>query len=199
MRFIWNILVKGMAAVLPVGLTIYLVYWLSVMVERIFRTLITATLPDQYYYPGMGLLAGFILLFFVGLAVNAWMFRRVIGLGENLLERIPLVKTVYGTLRDFMDYFSANHQREELKNVVVVSFGDARLIGFLTREQPSRLTGLSTMEDMVSVYLPMSYQIGGYTVYLPKSRIEVIDMTVEDAMRMVLTAGLSVSHAKPGS
>ncbi len=196
MRFVGNMLFKGLATVLPVGLTIYLVYWLGVTVEGIFRTLITNALPDQYYYPGMGLLAGFILLFFIGLAINAWVFRRLIGLGENLLERIPLVKSVYSTLRDFMDYFYAAQQREEMGNVVMVSFGDARLIGFLTRERPSEMTGLSMMEDMVAVYLPMSYQIGGYTAYLPKSRVEKIDLSVEDAMRMVLTAGLSASESE---
>lgn len=191
MRHVWNILLKGLAAVLPVGLTLYLVYWLSVSIETMLRSVITRLVPEEYYWPGMGFAAGLILLFIIGIVVNAWLVRHLFRLGEKLLERIPLIKSVYGALRDFMDYFSSTRQRKDLKNVVKVSFGDAHLIGFLTREHLNEIPGLSQTDEMVAVYLPMSYQIGGYTIYLPRSRVEAIDMSFEDAMRMVMTAGLS--------
>ena len=128
--------------------------------------------------------------------VNAWIIRHLLRFGDTLLERIPLIKTIYGALRDFMDYFSGARQRKDLKNVVKVSFGDAHLIGFLTREQLDDMPGMSQSNEMVAVYLPMSYQIGGYTIYLPRSRVEAIDMSFEDAMRLVMTAGLSKSERK---
>jgi uncharacterized membrane protein len=61
----------------------------------------------------------------------------------------------------------------------------------VTREDFSSLPGKLGASDTVGVYLPMSYQIGGYTVFLPRSAIEPIDMSVEDAMRFTLTAGMS--------
>jgi uncharacterized membrane protein len=194
MRHVWNILLKGLAAVLPVGLTLYLVYWLSVSIENVLRSVITTLVPEEYYWPGMGFAAGLVLLFIIGIIVNAWLVRHLFRLGEKFLERIPLVKSVYGALRDFMDYFSSTRQRKDLHNVVKVSFGDANLIGFLTREHLTNMPGLSQSEEMVAVYLPMSYQIGGYTIYLPRSCVEAIDMSFEDAMRMVMTAGLSKSE-----
>jgi uncharacterized membrane protein len=194
MRHAWNILLKGLAAVLPVGLTLYLVYWLSVSIENVLRSVITTLVPEEYYWPGMGFAAGLVLLFIIGIIVNAWLVRHLFRLGEKFLERIPLVKSVYGALRDFMDYFSSTRQRKDLHNVVKVSFGDANLIGFLTREHLTNMPGLSQSEEMVAVYLPMSYQIGGYTIYLPRSCVEAIDMSFEDAMRMVMTAGLSKSE-----
>jgi uncharacterized membrane protein len=193
MRHAWNILLKGLAAVLPVGLTLYLVYWLSVSIENVLRSVITTLVPEEYYWPGMGFAAGLVLLFVIGIVVNAWLVRHLFRFGEKLLERIPLIKSVYGALRDFMDYFSSTRQRKDLHNVVKVSFGDAHLIGFLTREDLTDIPGLSQSGQMVAVYLPMSYQIGGYTIYLPRSRVEAIDMSFEDAMRMVMTAGLSKS------
>lgn len=196
MRHVWNILLKGLAAILPVGLTLYLVYWLGVSIERMLRPLIVYIVPEEYYWPGMGLVAGLVVLFIIGIVVNAWIIRHLLRFGEELLERIPLIKTVYGALRDFMDYFSSTRQRKDLKNVVRVSFGDAHLIGFLTREHLDDLPRLSQADEMVAVYLPMSYQIGGYTIYLPRSRVEAIDMSFEDAMRMVMTAGLSKSERK---
>jgi uncharacterized membrane protein len=195
MRYVWNILLKGLAAVLPVGLTLYLVYWLAVSIERVIRPVITTIIPEHYYWPGMGLAAGMVLLFFIGLEVNAWIVRRLIGAGEELLEHIPLVKSVYGTLRDFMGYFSSVQRRHDLKQVAMVTINDVRLMGFLTAEQVEDVPGMPNPGDMMAVYLPMSFQIGGYTVYVPRSSVETIDMSVEDAMRRILTAGLS----RPGA
>jgi uncharacterized membrane protein len=194
MRFMWNILLKGLAAVVPVGLTFGLVYWLGVSIERVLRPVITAMVPEQYYWPGMGLVTGLVLLFFIGLAVNAWLVRRLLNVGENVLERIPLIKSIYGALRDFMDYFSTTQQHKDLKQVVMVSLNEAHLIGFLTSEHVTDMPVFSQSDDIVAVYLPMSYQVGGYTVYLPRSRVEPLDMSIEDAMRRVLTAGLSKSR-----
>jgi len=190
-KSVWNILFKGLAAVLPVGITIYLVYWLGVSIEKVLRPLILLAVPEHYYWPGMGLVVGLVLLFFVGLAVNAWIVQRLIVIGERLLKRIPLVKSIYSALSDFMEYFTATRQQKDLNNVVVVTFNQMRLIGFLTNEKVNEIPALVNSEDLVSVYLPMSYQIGGYTIYIPNSQIERIDMSVEDAMRLVLTAGLS--------
>ena len=195
MRYVRNILLKGLAAILPIGLTIYLVYWFGVSSERMLRSIITSMIPEEYYWPGMGLVTGLTLLFIIGIVVNAWIVRHLLRFGEELLERIPLIKSVYGALRDFMAYFSSVQQRKDLKNVVRVSFGDAHLIGFLTQQHLNNIPGMSQPDEMVAVYLPMSYQIGGYTIYLPRSRVEAIDMSFEDAMRLVMTAGLSKSKA----
>jgi uncharacterized membrane protein len=194
MRYIWSILLKGLAAVLPVGLTVYLIYWLGISIERVLHPVITNIVPEHYYWPGLGLATGLVLLFFIGLAVNAWIVRRLIGVGEGLLERIPLIKSVYGTLRDFMGYFSSMKQRQELNQVVMVTFDEAHLIGFLTAEQADDSLGLSHSEDLVAVYLPMSFQIGGYTIYVPRSRVQTLNISVENAMRRILTAGLSQSE-----
>ena len=192
MNKLWKILLKGIAAVLPILLTLYFIYWLIVLIESGVNPLIVFILPEQYYLPGMGLIAGIALLFFVGLMVNAWIFKFILGLGEHLLERIPLIKSIYGALRDFMDYFSKSDKQEELQKVVMVSINDVQLIGFITGDI-GELPGVNMAEDKVAVYLPMSYQLGGYTVYLSKDKVEVIDISVEDAMRRVLTAGLSTN------
>lgn len=191
MRYVWNILLKGLAAVLPIGLTLYLVYWFGVSIERLFRPAVLKFVPEDQYWSGMGLVAGLVLLFFIGLVVNAWVIRHLFRFGEDLIERIPLIKSIYGALRDFLAYFSAAQKREEMGQVVLVNVNDMRLIGFLTSEKVQDLPGLPDSEQIAAVYLPMSYQIGGYTAYLPLSKVEPIDMSFEDAMRRVLTAGLS--------
>ncbi len=196
MRSLWNTLLKGLAAVLPIGLTIYIVYWLGATAESVLGRAIRFIVPETYYWPGMGLVAGLLLLFIAGVLMNAWAVQRLLGFGEGLLARIPLVKTIYGAIRDFLSFFSAARERGEIRRVVLVSFGDIRLIGFVTREHLDALPGGVPPEDnTVAVYLPMSYQIGGYTLYLPRSRLQPIDLSIDEALRLVLTAGLTTRRA----
>jgi len=198
MRYVTNIFLKGLGAVLPVVLTLYLVYWIGSTLENLLRPVIVFATPRGYYWPGMGLGVGVVLLFCVGLIVDAWIVRRLFRLGESLLERIPLVKSVYGGLRDFMTYFARMQNKQDLKTVVAVRLGETRLIGFITgEEEQNGLPGNTGLSELVSVYLPMSYQIGGYTVYVRRENLEPIDMPVEDAMRVILTAGLSQGEKKP--
>ena len=195
MSYLWKTVFKGLATVLPVALTLYLIYWLGLSIENGLHPIITRLISEENYLPGMGLVAGVVLLFFIGLAVNAFIIRQLIWLVEKLLERIPLVKSIYGSLHDFMDYFAAGKSRGGLKQVVMVSMGQARLIGFMTRDRITDLPGVNAQngDEIVAVYLPFSYQIGGYTLYLPRSQVTLVDMSMEEAMRRVLTAELSKS------
>lgn len=191
MRYIANIFLKGLGAALPIALTLYLIFWLVSLLENSLRPVIELVLPNESYVTGMGFIAGLVLIFLFGLLIEAWVVRRVLEMAEDLLRRIPLIKTIYGGLRDFMDYFARMKESKEMKKVVSVSIAGTQLIGFLTGETSDSLPGAQSLQGLVSVYLPMSYQIGGYTIYVPKDVIFPIDLPVEDAMRLVLTAGLS--------
>ena len=140
------------------------------------------------------MLAGIAALFVIGVLVNAYVVRRFLALGEALLERIPLVKTIYGALKDFTRFFPAGGSDRDLKRVVTTTIDGARLIGFVTQEAvSSRLFG-EAARGLVAVYFPMSYQIGGYTLYLPRERVEETDLSVEEAMRLVLIGGLTAER-----
>src|SRR6186997_3219889 len=99
MKKLGSILLKGLVTILPIGLTVYFVYWLGITTESLLSKPIKFVVGDNYW-PGMGLVTGFVILFLVGLAVNAFVVRRVLGLGEDLLLRVPVVKTVYSAIRD---------------------------------------------------------------------------------------------------
>ena len=161
MRRIWNTVLKGLVAILPIGLTLYIVYWLAVAAERLVSRLIKLVLPDQYYWPGLGLIAGLSLLYVVGLAVNAYVVRRVLRLGDDVLARIPVVKTIYVATRDFMRFLPSSGKGSDLKRVVLVPFGPGKLIGFVTSESGS-LLGDAQPGRHRRGYLPMS-TCGGYT------------------------------------
>jgi uncharacterized membrane protein len=200
MKFISRNMLTGLLAILPVVLTLYLLYWLAVTAESALGKLIRLVLPDNWYWPGMGLIVALLFVFLLGLLMHAYVFRSLFGRVEQLLYHMPLIKTVYSAIRDFFDYFSPSGKKE-FEQVVAVSIGDTglKLVGFVTQAIPERLPEGLRDEDSILVYLPMSYMIGGYAVLVPRSRIQPLDMNMEEAMRFALTAGVTGSAARPES
>ncbi len=195
MRKIWNTVLKGLVAILPLGLTVYVVYWLAVSAERLFSSVIELFVPAPYYWPGLGLLTGLVLLYFVGLAVNAYLVSRALRLSDKLFARIPVVKTIYLAIRDFMRFFPSSGQGSDLRRVVLVPFGPGKVIGFVTAESGEMLRRAAAAEESVAVYLPMSYMVGGYTVFLPRELVEPTSLSVEEGMRIALMGGVRSNGA----
>ncbi|MGA1871919.1 MAG: DUF502 domain-containing protein [bacterium] len=196
MKVMSKIFFKGLVTILPIGVTIAILYWLGSTSEIAFGKLVQILIGKERYLPGMGLVFGIVLVFVIGLLMKAWIMKKFWAYGESLLEQIPLVKIIYASVRDLIKYFVLE-ERESLGKVVMVPIGNIgiRVIGFVTRDNfedmPKELGG----KDTVAVYLPWSYQVGGYTVYVPKSSIIPLNMSFEDAMRMAITGG--VSTVKP--
>ena len=199
MKRLTTILMKGLAAVLPIGLTLYAVWWLARTAEGLMRGAITLIVPPEQYRPGMGILAGLLLLFTVGSVVNAYIVRRAIAVWEEFLGRIPLVKTVYSAVRDVTRLLPSGEGRRDLQSVVVWRVGEARFLGFVTRDDLPELEKQAGGIDLVAVYFPLSYMLGGVTVYLPKTAVEHIDMPVEAAMRLALTGGMATTAVGNGA
>ena len=192
MKLVIRMFLTGLAAVLPITVTIYVFYWLGSTAELVLGRGLKMLIPDRLYWPGMGVVAGLALVFTIGVLMNAWLFRTFLGWGERLLERIPLVKTLYGAVRDLMGFFSGS-DKKTMSKAVMVAVGNTglRFIGFITREDFGDLpTGIGG-DDTVAVYLPMSYQMGGFTTMVPRSAVQPIDMSIEQAMRFAVTAGMA--------
>ncbi len=108
------------------------------------------------------------------------------------MQRIPVVKAIYGMVRDITRLMSGDIKEQFGQAVLITLPGtDFKLVGFVTREDFAGLPANLGDEQTIAVYLPMSYMIGGYTLMLPRSRIEPLDLSLEDAMRFALTAGVS--------
>jgi uncharacterized membrane protein len=190
-RKLRSALLRGLIVVLPIGLTLWLLWWFGSTTESLLRAVMLLVIPAEHYRPGMGIAAAVVLLLAAGTLVNALLVRQALESWEGFLDRIPVVKTIYGATRDFMKLLPAGGQRRDLKRVVLARFGDAQFIGFVTRDDASELGIVKPEQGLLAVYFPMSYQIGGYTALLPRSSVVPLDLSVETAMRLVLTGGLS--------
>ena len=190
---------QGLAIALPITVTLALLYWLAAMAEDFLGGLIRQLFPGLQYWTGLGILAAIAIVFALGILMNAWFARHLMRLFDALLDRIPLVKSIYGSLRDIAILLSDKDSKSRFKKVVAVRVAEqVRLIGFVTVEDFAALSQSSKSpgQASVGVYLPMSYQIGGFTVFVPESSLEPLDMSVEDAMRFTLTAGVSGGKAE---
>ena len=200
MKTLWNLSLKGLITILPIGITLYLVYWLGTTAERFVGHLLKKVIPDQYYWPGLGLISGFIILLLIGILVNAWLVKKLILMGDDMVSRIPLLKSVYNAIKDFLSYFSTSLNKQNLQHVYLADFGDFKLLGFATIDDTKQLPFSSALpQDAIAVYFPMSYQVGGYTMYISKKHLQPVDITIEEALRLTLTAGLSASVHKPNN
>lgn len=184
---------SGLAVVLPIVVTLALMAWMLRTAESLLGGTVRFLLPDGAYLGGMGLLTALVLIFLTGLLMEAILFRRLVTWLEGLLDRIPLVKTIYGAVRDMMSLFSKGDGKKFSKVVLVDVPGmGAQVLGFITIDDHTELP-FKAPGKTVAVYFPMSYQIGGYTLFLPRERVKPTDMPMEEAMRFIVTAGMSRS------
>ncbi|MGD9842774.1 MAG: DUF502 domain-containing protein [Steroidobacteraceae bacterium] len=191
MRRIWTTFIAGLATVLPVTITLYLIFWLGSTAETVLGDALQLVINEEYYRPGMGLLAGFLVVLVVGSLVNAYVVRWFIRKGEAWLERIPLVKTVYGSVKDITKFLPGQGERRDSRRVVLWMKDNVYTIGFVTADHVNKKLPQDVLTNRLPVYFPMSYQIGGYTLYILKSDLIETDLSAEEAMRLVLIGGVN--------
>lgn len=183
MRKILTLVLQGLVAVLPLVVTAYLLYWSISKLEA----LVTPLIPESIYFPGLGVITGAVLLVAIGLLVNFYGVRYLVSLGERIMEKIPLVKSIYGAIQDIITVFKLGNNKR-VQSVVSVNMGNSiELIGFITSETSGQT--LFGDANKVAVYVPLSYQIGGYTMYVGRELLTPLDISVEEAMRIALTGG----------
>lgn len=190
--------ISGLAVTLPLIVTLAVIVWLVRSLESVLGGILQWLLPSGLYVMGMGILAGLAAIFLIGVAARARLFGTLLEAVERQFNSIPLVKTLYGAVRDLVSLFSSQDKESRFSRMVMVQWPGVpmRLFGFVTLEDFSRLPVAAEDED-VAVYMPMSYQIGGYMAVIPRRHLTPVDMSLEDGMRFVLTAGMSRREQKP--
>lgn len=180
---------RGLITALPLGLTVYLFYVFLVWSETLAMQLIRPFIGG-FYVPGMGLLLGIAGIFLLGFLVSQRGAGKLLSLVELPFTNLPVVKNIYASLKDFADYFSPQRGQDAQQTVVTLKMpGQAlEVVGLITRQRVDDLPAGFLRGDRVAVYLPMGYNIGGYTVFVPRDWVQPIDMPVEEAMRSSLFA-----------
>ena len=198
-KHLYQYFFRGLITALPLGLTVYLFYVFLSWSERLAMQLIRPFI-GEFYVPGMGLLLGMTGIFLLGFLVSQRAVGKLLSLIELPFTNLPVVKSIYSSLKDFADYFSPRRGEAAQQMVVALKLPgqDLELVGLVTRQRVDDLPAGFLQGDRVAVYLPMGYMIGGYTVFVPRDWVQPIDISVEEAMRASMFAWMSAAN-KDGS
>lgn len=183
--------IRGLIAILPVALTLYLLYIFLAWSETLAYTLLGG-LIGNIYVPGMGLAIAVAFIIAVGYLLSVRRIRGMITIFELPFNNIPVVRSIYSSVKSFADYFSPSSS-EGSQQVVILRIPDQPIefVGLVTRKVFDDLPEGFTSGERVAVYLPMGYMIGGYTIFVPTEWVQPISMSVEEAMRSSLIAWMS--------
>lgn len=194
-RFLLQPLIKGAMVVLPLLVTTWILWSATLWLNELGLDVLTLlNIPNLF--PGLGLILMVATLLVVGILFQlnpvTWVYQYF----EDLLLRFPLVKTLYGAVKDFAGMFDQKEQRDQ--QVVLVNLGElGQAVGIITSTQiPKNVKAGQVEADLVCVYMPMSYMVGGYTLFISQSKLTPVDWSFEDAMRFALTAGVSQTQAR---
>lgn len=196
MKKLNQIFFKGLIVVLPITLTFYLLYWASVNVESIFAPMLARVLGDFLYVPGLGILLSLIFIMLVGVLVSNYITGRVFTWITGLLEKVPLIKAIYNPLRDLMGLIPGKSDGSKLQRVVLVPLEPmgVKALGLVTREDLTELPG----KNLIAVYIPLSYMLGGITVLIEPSKVEKVDIPVDVALKLSVTSWIKARETKQG-
>jgi uncharacterized membrane protein len=179
---------RGLITFLPLAITVYVLVLFVTWTERTTMAMLRPVTGD-FYLPGLGIALGAVLILALGLLVSLPATKRLLSLVELPFTNLPVVKSIYSSLKNFADYFAPHEQDAQQVVLLQMPGHELAIVGLVTRQSMKGLPiGLTDEADKVAVYLPMGYMIGGYTVFVPRSWTTPIDMSVEEAMRMALIA-----------
>jgi uncharacterized membrane protein len=185
MQRLSKVFFRGLFTLLPLGLTLYIVYQALTILENFLGGILRSFMGTTYI-PGLGFLGALGIIFAFGLMLSNYITQRFFKSIENYLNQIPFVKAIYSPLRDLMNLFSKRGDGQ-MKAVVMIKVGDANLVGLVTRDNFSDLPLGKAGEGKIAVYVPFSYALGGYTFLVPKSSVTEVDIPIEKAMSLAIT------------
>jgi uncharacterized membrane protein len=199
MKQLYKYFFRGLITVMPLALTVYVLYiflaWMETLTLWILRPLF-----GNFYVPGMGLLVGIAGIVVIGYLMSKQRVRKALSFVEVPFTNLPVVKSIYSSLKSFADFFSpAGKQGEQSVVILRMPGHPMEIVGLITRRSFADMPEGFLPGDRVAVYLPMGYMIGGYTVFVPVEWVQPIEMSVEEAMRASMFAWMARPPGQTGN
>lgn len=197
MARIRNYFLTGLVVAAPVGITIYITWWFVNLFDSWIKPLVPARyLPDTYLpvaVPGFGLVVALIGLTLIGAATANLFGRTIVNAGEHLLDRMPVVRSVYKTLKQIFQTV-LSQTNTSFRQVGLIEYPRKGLwaLVFIATDTAGEVDGAASPgEPMLSVFLPTTPNpTSGFLLFVPKKDVTILKMTVEEGAKMVISAGL---------
>lgn len=176
--------IQGLVVLVPTTVTIYVFWWLAVKLNSL-------TEPLGIGIPGLGIVLTLSGIVLIGFLASSVLGRRVVGLIEGGLERLPIVKLLFGSLRDLLTAFVG--ESRSFGQPVVVELSEVSVLGFLTCESFET----QCLKDKVAVYLPQSYNFAGNLIVVDREQVRFLDVEGAQLLAFILSGGLADGRKAP--
>lgn len=178
MRKITAYFFRGLLFLIPIVVTIYILYFVFSKIDQIFR----------FDIPGLGFLLTLVLVTAIGFLVSTFLARGVANLIDNLFRRMPIVKMIYSSIKDLVSAFVGDQKRFDRPVMVEVLPGSGvQIMGFVTRESLENIG----MAESIAVYIPQSYNFAGNVIVAPKEQVTPLEIESGKVMAFIVSGGVS--------
>jgi uncharacterized membrane protein len=186
MKQFFKYFIQGLLITVPIGITLWVIFkifgWVSGMLARL-------DLLIDPFSPILAVIIIIALIFLVGFLGSYYLFTPLFSRIEKAIEKAPLIKIIYSSIKDFLSAFVGNKKRFNKPVLVLIDkANDIRQLGFITQ---SDLSDLNLGTDMVAVYMPMSYAFSGKLIIVPKQNVTAVDISAADAMKFIVSGGVT--------
>lgn len=184
----------GVLVTAPIAITAYIAWWFISFIDNTVRPLIPAGYMPDYYLPfsvpGIGVLVVILALTLIGAFAAGYVGRLMLRAGEGVVARMPVVRSVYGALKQIFETVLAK-KSNAFREVVMVEYPRHGLwsLGFITGTAHPEMQKVSA-EEMVHVFIPCAPPTAGYLIVAPRREVVVLNMTVEDGLKLVVSGGI---------
>ena len=189
-----NVFLAGLAVTVPIGLTIYILFFLIDLMDGLLRIIPISIHPDTllgFHIRGLGAIATVLLVLVAGLITTSYAGRRFFRFAETLVERIPLVRGIYQAIKQIVQTM-VSKEGQSFKRVVLVEFPrqDLYTVAFVTGQTSGELRE-KTGGRCINIFVPTTPNpTSGYYMIVPEDRVTDLEMSVEEAFKLVISGGM---------
>ena len=189
-----NYFLTGLLVILPISITVYVIWVLIRGMDAILKYIPAKYLPETYlqiHIPGLGLILVVILVFVVGLLTRNFIGRKIVHLGENIVDRIPLVRVLYTGVKQLLEPLFLQ-KTNAFKRVALIEYPrrGVHVIGFVTGESKGEVQS-KTSKNMMNVFVPTTPNpTSGFYILIPEDEVVYLNMSVEDAFKLIISGGI---------
>ncbi len=202
-RYFKKYFIAGLLVVVPLYISLYVVYLLVNALDSIFYILPEEVRPHTYmpfHIPGLGIVVTVVGIFLVGVVVTNFLGRKMVELGEAILARIPFMRTIYNVTKQFLTTFFSKDSHG-FNRVVLLEYPRKGMysIGFVTSKTRGEIQR-RTDRKTVNVFIPTTPNpTSGFYFAVPEEDVIPLDMNVEDAFKVIMSGGIVVPEEKKKS
>jgi len=196
-------LIAGLLVWVPLGITIYVLHWLVTTLDQTLLLVPEGLRPEAvvgFHIPGLGVLLSFVILLGTGIIAANFFGQRLILAWESILGRIPFVKSIYSSVKQVSDTLLSD-SGNAFRKALLVEFprSGCWTIAFLTGTPADAVAGHLSGEH-ISVYVPTTPNpTGGYFVMVPKASVRELDMSVDEALKYIISMGVVAPRLPPAA